>query len=56
MFLGLRTGAGSGAPDVAAARAEPFLDEGLLQERDGRLVLTERGLFLANDVVLALTG
>ena len=55
MFLGLRTSAGVSASDVDAHRAEPFLDEGLLEEHDGRLVLTERGLFLANDVVLALT-
>ena len=55
VFLGLRTSAGVSATDVDPERAEPFLDEGLLRERDGRLVLTERGLFLANDVVLALT-
>ena len=56
MFLGLRTSAGVPASDVDAERAAPFLEEGLLDERDGRLVLTERGLFLANDVVLALAG
>jgi oxygen-independent coproporphyrinogen-3 oxidase len=55
VFLGLRTAAGVSATDVDAGRAAPFLEEGLLDERDGRLVLTERGLFLANDVVLALT-
>jgi oxygen-independent coproporphyrinogen-3 oxidase len=56
VFLALRTNAGVRTADIEAGRAEPFLDEGLLEERDGRLVLTERGLFLANDVVLALTG
>jgi len=56
VFLGLRTSAGVSATDVDPDRAAPFLDEGLLDERDGRLILTERGLFLANDVVLALTG
>ena len=56
VFLGLRTASGVPVAEVDAGRAEPFLDEGLLEERDGRLVLTERGLFLANDVVLALTG
>jgi oxygen-independent coproporphyrinogen-3 oxidase len=55
VLLGLRTAAGVSATDVDAGRAAPFLQEGLLDERDGRLVLTERGLFLANDVVLALT-
>jgi putative oxygen-independent coproporphyrinogen III oxidase len=56
MFLGLRTRAGVPWAEVDATRAMPFLEGGLLDERDGRLVLTERGLFLANDVVLALTG
>jgi oxygen-independent coproporphyrinogen-3 oxidase len=56
VLLGLRTSAGVPAADVDPDRAEPFLEEGLLDRRDGRLVLTERGLFLANDMVLALTG
>jgi putative oxygen-independent coproporphyrinogen III oxidase len=56
VFLGLRTRSGVSKSDVDAERAAPFLEEGLLDERDGRLVLTERGLFLANDVVLALAG
>jgi len=56
VFLGLRTSAGVNASDVDPDLAEPFVHEGLLEERDGRLVLSERGLFLANDVVLALTG
>jgi oxygen-independent coproporphyrinogen-3 oxidase len=56
VFLGLRTRSGVPKSDVDAERAAPFLEEGLLDERDGRLVLTERGLFLANDVVLALAG
>jgi putative oxygen-independent coproporphyrinogen III oxidase len=55
-LLGLRTAAGVPSDDVDRDRAAPFLDEGLLAERDGRLVLTERGLFLANDVVLSLAG
>jgi oxygen-independent coproporphyrinogen-3 oxidase len=56
VFLGLRTSGGVSAADVDPGRAEPFVQEGLLERRDGRLVLTERGLFLANDVVLALAG
>jgi oxygen-independent coproporphyrinogen-3 oxidase len=56
IFLGLRTAAGVPAADVDPTSAAPFLEGGLLDERDGRLVLTERGLFLANDVVLALTS
>ncbi len=56
LFLGLRTSAGVPVADVDHDRALAFLEEGILDERDGRLVLTERGLFLANDVVLELTG
>jgi coproporphyrinogen III oxidase-like Fe-S oxidoreductase len=56
VFLGLRTAAGVPASEIDPDRVAPFLAEGLLYERDGRLVLTERGLFLANDVVLALAG
>ncbi|MFL5798374.1 MAG: radical SAM family heme chaperone HemW [Actinomycetota bacterium] len=54
MFLGLRTSFGVAAAEVDRALAAPFVEGGLLVERDGRMVLTERGLFLANDVVLAL--
>jgi len=54
VFLRLRTSEGIALADVEPARAEPFLTDGLLTEQDGRLVLTERGLFLANEVVLAL--
>ena len=56
VFLRLRTSDGVTAEEVDRDRAEPFLAGGLLDQRDGRLVLTERGLFLANDVVLALAG
>jgi putative oxygen-independent coproporphyrinogen III oxidase len=56
VFLGLRTSEGVSAGDVDPRRAAPFLDDGLLAEREGRLVLTERGLFLANEVVLGLAG
>ncbi len=56
VFLGLRTSAGVATGDVDRTLAAPFVDGGLLVERDGRMVLTERGLFLANDVVLALAG
>jgi putative oxygen-independent coproporphyrinogen III oxidase len=55
MFLGLRTSTGVATADVDRALAAPFVEGGLLVERDGRMVLTERGLFLANDVVLALS-
>ncbi len=54
LFLGLRTAGGITAGTVDPARTAPFLDEGLLMRANGRLALTERGMFLANEVVLAL--
>ncbi|MBI4260473.1 MAG: radical SAM family heme chaperone HemW [Actinobacteria bacterium] len=56
VFLRLRTTEGIPAADVDPALAEPYLAEGLLSRRNGHLVLTERGMFLANDVALALSG
>lgn len=56
MLLGLRVAEGVPARWVDPSRADPFLEEGLAQRRDGRLALTDRGLFLANDVVLGLIG
>ncbi|MDP9341045.1 MAG: radical SAM family heme chaperone HemW [Actinomycetota bacterium] len=53
-FLRLRTTEGLPAGEVAPAAAAPFLEEGLLTRRNGHLVLTDRGMFLANDVALAL--
>jgi hypothetical protein len=41
---------------VDPSRADPYLREGLLVRRNDSYVLTERGMFLANEVVLALTG
>jgi hypothetical protein len=32
----------------------PFAETGLVERRNGHVVLTERGMLLANDVVLAL--
>jgi putative oxygen-independent coproporphyrinogen III oxidase len=53
-FLGLRTTEGLPAAAVDPAAASRFVEEGLLARRDGHLVLTDRGMFLANDVALAL--
>jgi len=53
-FLGLRTAEGLPAAEVDPAEASRFLEEGLLGRRDGHLVPTDRGMFLANDVALAL--
>ena len=52
--LGLRTSEGIRIDGIDAARAAPYLEEGLLQRRDGHLALTERGMLLANEVALAL--
>ncbi|MEX0990673.1 MAG: radical SAM family heme chaperone HemW [Actinomycetota bacterium] len=56
VFLRLRTRDGLPAHMVEAGRAAHYLDEGLLARSKDRYVLTERGMFLANEMVLALTG
>jgi putative oxygen-independent coproporphyrinogen III oxidase len=57
VFLALRTPEGVPLEGVAGApRASDLIEAGLLGRRDGRLVLTERGMFLANEVALALAG
>jgi putative oxygen-independent coproporphyrinogen III oxidase len=54
LLLGLRVADGIPAEWVEHQRAEPFIAGGLAERRNGRLALTERGLLLANEVVLAL--
>ena len=54
LLLGLRTADGIPAAWVPPSRVRPFEAEGLLILRGDRLRPTERGLFLANDLVLAL--
>jgi oxygen-independent coproporphyrinogen-3 oxidase len=56
LLLGLRIA--DGVPDdwVNADEADRFVIEGLARRDDGRLALTDRGLLLANDLVLALAG
>jgi oxygen-independent coproporphyrinogen-3 oxidase len=56
LLLRLRTSEGIAAGDVDATRADVYLQEGLLARRNGSYFLTERGMFLANEVVLALSG
>ncbi len=56
LLLGLRVSDGVPAEWVQMRRAEAFVAEGLARADGGRLVLTDRGMFVANDVVLALTG
>jgi putative oxygen-independent coproporphyrinogen III oxidase len=54
LLLQLRTAVGVPVEWVAEDRAAGFVEDGLAVRRGDRLVLTERGLFLANDLVLAL--
>ena len=56
VFLRLRILQGIPSSWVDAAVALPFLESGLLQEDDGSLVPTERGMLLLNELVLALAG
>jgi hypothetical protein len=63
VFLGLRESVGIDPNDFAARFGRPltevhpevvsFLGDGLLEEHDGRLVLSERGLLLADSVFAA---
>jgi putative oxygen-independent coproporphyrinogen III oxidase len=57
VFLALRTAEGLPVEraDRGAGIAE-YLQTGLMARRDGRLVLTERGMFLAGEIALALAG
>jgi oxygen-independent coproporphyrinogen-3 oxidase len=55
LLLGLRKADGIPSGWVDVARVEEFVDQGLAERRDGRVTLTDRGMLLANDVVLALS-
>ena len=52
--LGLRTDRGLPAAEVDPAVVGTFADAGLVERQNGHVVLTETGMLLANDVVLAL--
>ncbi len=54
VFLRLRILEGVPSSWVEDGKAEPFLLSGLLEDRDGALVPTERGMLLLNELVLAL--
>jgi oxygen-independent coproporphyrinogen-3 oxidase len=57
LLLGLRLV--DGVPESwlgVAGRADTFVAEGLAERRGGRLALTDRGMFLANEVVTDLAG
>jgi putative oxygen-independent coproporphyrinogen III oxidase len=54
LLLGLRVAEGVPVEWVDADKAAGFVDEGLAQWRNGRITLTDRGMFLANQIVLEL--
>jgi putative oxygen-independent coproporphyrinogen III oxidase len=56
VFLQLRILRGVPASWFDAKRYEPYLETGLLQDELGRLVPTERGMLLLNELVLGLTA
>ena len=56
LLLGLRVADGVPAEWIDAARADGFVADGLAERRGDRLALTDRGMLLANEVVLALAG
>jgi putative oxygen-independent coproporphyrinogen III oxidase len=56
LLLGLRVTDGVPAEWVDMARAQAFLAGGLARTDRGRLALTDRGMFVANEVVLGLAG
>jgi len=54
LLLGLRVADGVPAEWIDAERAAVFVAEGLAERRNGRLALTDRGMFVANELVLEL--
>ncbi|HSL15141.1 MAG TPA: radical SAM family heme chaperone HemW [Actinomycetota bacterium] len=56
VFLRLRILEGVPTSWVEDEKAEPFVESGLLERRNGTLVPTERGMLLLNELVLALVG
>ena len=56
LLLGLRLADGVPEDWVLADEADRFVAEGLATRADGRVALTDRGLLLANELVLSLAG
>ncbi len=54
VFLRLRILEGVPASWIEPGKAVPFLESGLIEDRNGALVPTERGMLLLNELVLAL--
>ena len=56
VFLRLRILEGVPASWIDDGRAEPFLESGLLNNRDGSLVPSQRGMLLLNEIVIGVTA
>jgi putative oxygen-independent coproporphyrinogen III oxidase len=56
LLLGLRKADGVPVEWIDQVRAVDFVDQGLAERRGDRLTLTDRGMLLANDLVLELAG
>jgi oxygen-independent coproporphyrinogen-3 oxidase len=56
VFLRLRILEGVPTSWVEPEKAAPFVESGLLRDRDGALIPTERGMLVLNELVLALTA
>lgn len=54
LLLGLRMSDGVPFETVDGTRAATLIAEGLAQRRNGHLALTDRGMFMANEVILTL--
>jgi oxygen-independent coproporphyrinogen-3 oxidase len=54
LLLGLRVADGIPEEWIDAERAEAFIAEGLAERNNGHLALTDRGMFLANELIVDL--
>jgi putative oxygen-independent coproporphyrinogen III oxidase len=55
LLLGLRTTSGVSADSLEGDRMAPYVTDGLAVVRNDRIALTDRGMLLANEIVLAAT-
>jgi oxygen-independent coproporphyrinogen-3 oxidase len=56
LLLGLRVSDGVPEAWLNPIEADRFVSAGLARRADGRVSLTDRGLLVANDLVLSLDG
>jgi putative oxygen-independent coproporphyrinogen III oxidase len=55
LLLGLRVSDGVAAHWVDPDRVAAYVADGLAHRKDGRVILTDRGMLLANEIILGLT-